>query len=123
MATFDPRRLLMFAVRVLEPHGANNRVEPIVGNHTRQRLRREKKTTGRNARKAGMWIGDLLREKQAVARDGLSGIEIRYGESSRDPQAWEGSERHGNLIMVQFRTSQLSPLGDPLVNPLLPPLK
>jgi hypothetical protein len=43
MATFDPRRLLMFAVRVLEPHGANNRVEPIVGNHTRQRLRREKK--------------------------------------------------------------------------------
>jgi hypothetical protein len=70
-----------------------------------------------------MWIGDLLREKQAVAGDGLSGIVIRYGESSRDPQSREGSQRHGNLITLQFRTSQLSPLGDPLVNPLLPPLK
>jgi hypothetical protein len=78
--------------------------------------------TRRNARKAGMWIGDLLREKQAVAGDGLSGIVIRYGESSRDPQAREGSKRHGNLIMSQFRTSQLPPSGDPLVNPLLPPL-
>jgi hypothetical protein len=63
-----------------------------------------------------MWIGDLLRKKQAVAGDGLCGIEIRYGKSSRDPQAWEGSERHGNLIIVQFRTSQLSPLANPLVN-------
>lgn len=64
-----------------------------------------------------MWIGDLLRKKQAVAGDSLSGIEIRHGESSRGPQAWEGSERHGNLIMVQFRTSQLSPLRYRLVNP------
>jgi hypothetical protein len=70
-----------------------------------------------------MWIGDLLRKKQAVAGDGLSGIVIRYGEFSGDPQAWEGSERDGNLIVVQFRTSQPPPLGDPLVNPLLPPLK
>jgi hypothetical protein len=70
-----------------------------------------------------MWIGDLLREEQAVAGDGLSGIVIRYGESSRDPQAREGSERHGNLVTLQFRTSQLPPLGDPLVNPLLSPLK
>lgn len=69
-----------------------------------------------------MWIGDLLWEKQAVAGDGLSGIVIRYGESSRDPQAWEGGECHGNLVMLQFRTGQLSPLGNSLVNPLLPPL-
>ena len=32
MATFDPRRLLMFAVRVLEP---------IIGDYTCQHLRRE----------------------------------------------------------------------------------
>jgi hypothetical protein len=70
-----------------------------------------------------MRIGDLLREKQAVAGDGLNGIEIRYSESSRDPQAREGSERHGNLITSQFRTSHLPPLGDLLVNPLLHPLK
>jgi hypothetical protein len=70
-----------------------------------------------------MWIGDLLREKQAVAGDSLSRIVIRYGESSRDPQAREGSERHGNLITSQFRTSQLPPFGDPLVNLLLPLLK
>jgi len=70
-----------------------------------------------------MGIGDLLREKQTVAGDGLSGIVIRYGESSRDPQAREGSERDGNLIGLQFRTSQLPPFRDRLVSPLLPPLK
>ena len=59
-------------------------------------------TKNRDARKAGMRIGDLLREKQTVAGDGLSRIVIRYGESSRDPQARKGSERHGNLIALQF---------------------
>ena len=44
MATFDPRRLLMFAVRVLEPHGANQ-VERIVGNHTDQHLGARKNYT------------------------------------------------------------------------------
>jgi hypothetical protein len=70
-----------------------------------------------------MWIGDLLREKQAVAGDGLSRIVIWYGESSGDPQAREGSECHENLITLQFRTSQLPPLGDLLVNLLLQPLE
>jgi len=86
-------------------------------------VRAEKNHKQRNARKSSMGIGDLLWEKQAVAGDGLGGIVIRYGESSGNPQAREGSERHGNLIPLQFRTSQLPPLGDPLVNPLLPPLK
>lgn len=89
MATFDPRRLLMFAVRVLDDRWESA-------------FQCAMKITSRNARKAGMRVGDLLREKQTVAGDGLSRIVIRYGESSRDPQAWEGSECHGNLIALQF---------------------
>ena len=52
-----------------------------------------------------------------MARDRLDGIVIRHGESSRDSQAREGRECHGNLIGIQFRTSQLSPLGETLINP------
>jgi hypothetical protein len=52
-----------------------------------------------------------------MAGDRLGGIVIRHSESSRDPQAREGRECHGNLIGIQFRTSHLSPLGEPLVNP------
>ncbi len=121
MATFDPRRLLIFAVRVLETAWRMNRSLVIM--LVSIPVRAEKNHKQRNARKSSMGIGDLLWEKQAVAGDGLGGIVIRYGESSGDPQAREGSERHGNLIPLQFRTSQLPPLGDPLVNPLLPPLK
>ena len=51
-----------------------------------------------------------------MARDRLDGIVIRHGESSRDSQAREGRECHGNLIGIQFRTSQLSPLGETLIN-------
>lgn len=115
MATFDPRRLLMFAVRVLEA-ARSIRLCLLAFECT-------KIITSRNARKAGMRIRDLLREKQTVTGDGLGGIVIRDGESSRDPQAREGGERDGNLITLQFRTSQLPPLGDPLVNQLLSPLK
>ena len=84
MATFDPRRLLMFAVRVLKPHSENRSLWLML---VSIQVRRE--NNSRNARKAGVGIRDLLREKQAVAGDGLSGIVMWHGESSRDPQARE----------------------------------
>ena len=62
-----------------------------------------------------MGIRNLLREKQALAGDRLGRIVIRHGESPRDAQAREGRERHGDLIAFQFRTCQLSSLGESLL--------
>lgn len=98
MATFDPRRLLMFAVRVLKVHHTN----PVVGKRTVQKKGGRKYNRRGNVRKAGVGIRDLLGEKQAVARDGPNGIEIRLGEFSRGAQAGEGREGHGNLIRFQI---------------------
>lgn len=48
-----------------------------------------------------MRIRNLLREKEAVAGDGLGGIVIRLGEFPRDAQAWEGREGDKKLIRFQ----------------------
>ena len=125
MGTFDPRRLLMFAVKVLKSHNANRSNRSLIMHARQHSGAQRKKTRGReDARKAGVGIRNLLREKQALAGDRLGRIVIRHGESPRDAQAREGRERHGDLIAFQFRTCQLPPLGgEPLVNSLLPPLK
>jgi len=97
IATFEPRRFLMFAVRVLKIAQHNDK-PPL-----------QRKTTGADARKAGMRVCDLLREKQAVAGDGPGGIVIRLGESSRDAEMGERCEGDGNLIRFQIRAGQVTP--------------
>jgi hypothetical protein len=56
-------------------------------------------------------IRDLFGQKQTLAGHGSHGIEVRLGELSRDSQARESCEGHGNLIMFQVRASQVSPWG------------
>jgi hypothetical protein len=47
MATFDPRRLLMFAVRVLEPHNANRSNRSSISMLVSIWARKENNTLGR----------------------------------------------------------------------------
>ena len=100
MATFDPRRLLMFAVKVLERHHTN----PIVGKHAEGKKNRGAKdeTTCGNVRKASVGIRDFLGQEQTVAGHGPHGIEVGFGELSRYSQKGEGCEGHGNLIRFQI---------------------
>ena len=64
-----------------------------------------------DAREASMGIGDLLREKQTVARDSFRRIVVWLRELSRHPQARKGREGHRNLVRFQVRARQAPPCG------------